>query len=131
MRSLSIRQPWAWLVVNGYKDIENRTWNTSFRGRMYVHAGRRILPDDFPGQREHIRASGIVIPSELPRGAILGEVTVADCVRESDSPWFCGPYGFILTEPIAYARPITCRGQLGFFTPEQQDSFPERVLPGR
>lgn len=37
MKALSIQQPWAWLIVNGYKDVENRDWNTKFRGRFYVH----------------------------------------------------------------------------------------------
>jgi len=40
MRALSVKQPWAWLIVNGYKKIENRNWPTSFRGRIYIHAGR-------------------------------------------------------------------------------------------
>ncbi|WP_245839042.1 ASCH domain-containing protein [Yersinia kristensenii] len=38
MKALSIRQPWAWLIVNGYKDIENRTWNTKCRGPVLIHA---------------------------------------------------------------------------------------------
>ena len=40
--ALSIRQPWAWLIVNGYKDIENRDWKTHYRGRFYVHAGKQF-----------------------------------------------------------------------------------------
>ena len=59
MKALSIRQPWAWLIVNGYKDIENRTWSTDFRGRVYVHAGRKIKSGDFPEQRDYIKQSGI------------------------------------------------------------------------
>ncbi|MEI3544750.1 MAG: ASCH domain-containing protein [Alphaproteobacteria bacterium] len=47
---LSIRQPWAWLIVNGYKDIENRTWPTHFRGKVLIHAGKKwdegIMPTD-------------------------------------------------------------------------------------
>jgi hypothetical protein len=39
MNGLSIRQPWAWLIVNGHKDVENRSWHTDFRGRVYVQAG--------------------------------------------------------------------------------------------
>ncbi len=31
-RALSLKQPWAWLVVKGYKDIENRSWSTNHRG---------------------------------------------------------------------------------------------------
>jgi hypothetical protein len=39
MRTLSIRQPWAWLIVNGHKPVENRDWATSFRGPVLIHAG--------------------------------------------------------------------------------------------
>lgn len=35
---LSVRQPWAWLMVNNLKDVENRSWYTKFRGRLYIHA---------------------------------------------------------------------------------------------
>ena len=115
MRALSIRQPWAWLVVNGYKDIENRTWSTNFRGRIYVHAGQRMVPDDYPEQRQFLTRAGIVIPPGLARGAIVGEVTITGCVAHSDSPWFCGPYGFTLADPVVYNNPVPYRGQLGFF----------------
>ena len=115
MKALSIRQPWAWLIVNGYKDIENRSWSTDFRGRVYVHAGRRIKSGDFPEQRDYITQSGIFLPEEPPLGAIVGEVTMTDCVDTSSSPWFCGPSGFQLSDPIAYDSPIPYRGQLGFF----------------
>jgi hypothetical protein len=115
MKALSIRQPWAWLIVNGYKDIENRTWSTDFRGRVYVHAGRKIKSGDFPEQRDYIEQSGIFLPEEPPLGAIVGEVIINDCVDTSSSPWFCGPYGFILSSPLAYTDPIPYRGQLGFF----------------
>ena len=121
MRALSIRQPWAWLVVNGFKDIENRTWSTGFRGRIYVHAGQRMVADDYPEQREYISRAGIVIPFNLGRGAIVGEVTITGCVSSSDSPWFCGPYGFTLEEPVAYEDPISYRGQLGFFTVDESE----------
>ncbi len=39
MKALSVRQPWGWLIVNGYKDIENRDWNTKLRGRIWIHTG--------------------------------------------------------------------------------------------
>ena len=124
LRALSIRQPWAWLIVNGHKDIENRTWPTRFRGQVYIHAGRGVVPDDFPEQREYLRWSGIVLPSDMPRGAIVGEATIVDCVDASDSPWFCGPYGFVLSDPVAYSEPIPYRGRLGFF--QVDDGLPGR-----
>ena len=44
-RALSIRQPWAWLILNGYKDLENRTWRTDYRGPLLIHAGMRVETD--------------------------------------------------------------------------------------
>jgi hypothetical protein len=44
VKALSIRQPWAWLIVTGYKDIENRSWRTNYRGPLLIHAGRAIDP---------------------------------------------------------------------------------------
>jgi|ERR1039458_8111645 hypothetical protein len=39
LKAISIRQPWAWLIVNGYKDVENRIWAANVRGRVLIHAG--------------------------------------------------------------------------------------------
>ena len=121
MKALSIRQPWAWLIVNGHKDIENRSWPTAFRGRIYVHAGKRVKSGDFQEQRDYIRESGLILPEEPPLGAIVGEVTITDCVDSSSSPWFCGPYGFFLSSPLAYKDPVPYRGQLGFFEVDESE----------
>ena len=48
-------------------------------------------------------------------GAILGEVTITECVAASHSLWMEGPHGFVLENPVAYDTPIPYRGQLGFF----------------
>ena len=40
MKAITIKQPWASLIVAGIKDIENRTWKTSFRGRVLIHAAK-------------------------------------------------------------------------------------------
>jgi len=42
MKALSIRQPWAWLLVEGFKDIENRTWKTNYRGSFLIHASKQF-----------------------------------------------------------------------------------------
>ena len=45
MKALTLRPQWAWFVVNGHKDIENRSWPTRLRGRIWVHAlGLLALP---------------------------------------------------------------------------------------
>ena len=115
MKALSIRQPWAWLIVNGYKDIENRTWPTRIRGRIYVLAPKLPDPGWFPSLAAEVRSREIDVPANLALGALVGEVDIVGCVTESTSPWFAGPYGFILSNPLAYQAPVPCRGRLGFF----------------
>ena len=76
MKALSIRQPWAWLIVNGYKDIENRTWPTRFRGRVCVHAPKLLDPGWFPVLVAEVRSREIDVPANLALGALVGEVDI-------------------------------------------------------
>lgn len=116
MKTLSIRQPWAWLIVNGYKDIENRSWATKFRGRMLVHASKSMTGQDYADAKVVATSQGIPIPEpeELERGGIVGAVDVIDCVSSSASPWFFGNWGFSLAnaETLPF-QPL--KGRLGFF----------------
>ena len=152
MKALSIRQPWASLIIKGapvfksvdngngstrvefagvvFKDIENRWWATKFRGRIYVHASRKA--DDFIETMkwlgEHIGlapfACMLLASSRYsPRGFIIGEVDLIDCVSGSKSPWFVGTFGFCLANPKVYEVPIPCKGKLGFFEPDISLSF--------
>lgn len=118
MKALSIRQPWAWLILNAGKDIENRDWPTRFRGRILVHASKGMTGAEYEsGIYTAMKANpGWPLPASasLERGGIVGSVEIVDCVTESDSPWFFGRYGFVLRDP--QALPFTpCKGQLGFF----------------
>lgn len=109
---LSIRQPWAWLIVNGYKDIENRTWSTQFRGKFLIHTGKKW--DESITLADIKAMYGIEVPRQLETGGIIGMAEITDCTDKSKSPWFFGPYGFTLTN----AKPLPfypCKGKLGFF----------------
>lgn len=103
MKALSIRQPWAWLVVNGHKDVENRDWPTNYRGRLVIHTGAKV-DEDAVDAYQLAESLGITIPplSSLPRGGIVGMVELVDTVRESSSPWFTGPVGFALDIPVEW-----------------------------
>lgn len=123
MMALSIRQPWAWLIVNGYKDIENRQWRTHFRGKIYVHASKGMTDDEYIEAFVMARQNGVTLPpaAELERGGIVGTVEIVDCVDEDPSPWFFGEYGFLLKNPAPLPfRPY--RGALGFFKVEGSES---------
>src|SRR5438128_12301732 len=81
LRVLSRRQPWAWLVVNGYKDIENRSWRTNHRGPLLIHASS-TLTDFTPEKLDEIeRKHGVRVPKDAETGGIVGVVDVVDCVE--------------------------------------------------
>lgn len=116
MKTLSIRQPWAWLIIHGGKDIENRSWHTKFRGRFLVHASKGMNRIDYAWVKRFAAERGVTIPpfEELERGGIVGSVELVDSVDHSDSPWYMGEKGFALRDP----RPldfVPIKGRLQFF----------------
>jgi hypothetical protein len=122
--ALSIRQPWAWAILYAGKDIENRSWRTSHRGPILIHAGIEaddedgFLVDDFLYRALHLGLPGNASADPLDqRGGIVGMVDIDDVVTGSSSEWFTGRYGFVLRNP----RPLVftpCRGKTGIFRPD-------------
>lgn len=83
LKCLSLMQPWATLLVHGLKHYETRSWSTSHRGPLLIHASRRFpeAARDLCTQSpffEALHRAGIASPRELPHGAIIGMVTIAD-----------------------------------------------------
>ena len=122
MKALSIRQPWAWLIIYAGKDIENRVWRSYYRGPILVHASSGMTPAEYEDAEDFAHSIGVELPAfeQLPRGGIVGSVDVIDCVSQSQSRWFNGPFGFVLSNPKALEfRPLP--GKLGFFdVPDSQ-----------
>ncbi|MDQ0472778.1 ASCH domain-containing protein [Labrys wisconsinensis] len=122
MKALSIMQPWAWLIVNGHKDVENRDWPTAFRGPVLIHAGKKLdeyAAADVRNRRHPVTGERLPFdcPTEFETGGIIGEAQIVGCFTASKSPWFVGKFGFL----IHNARPLPfrpCRGMLGFFEPD-------------
>lgn len=119
--ALSVRQPWAWAIIHGGKDIENRSWQAvnhglRQRGRIAIHASKGMGRDEYEDARDTIERNGAKCPEahKLLRGGIIGSVEVVDVVSDSASPWFFGPRGLVLRNP----RPcdfIPSIGYLGYF----------------
>ena len=129
MKALSIKQPWAWLIIHGGKDVENRTWHTKLRGRFLVHASagctRRYWAESVSfalnaGLIKH--AADVPTIDELERGGIIGSVDLVDSVDSSDSPWYMGEKAFLLRDPKPLPF-IPLKGQLQFF------EVPAEMLP--
>lgn len=129
MKALSIKQPWAYLIVQGLKDVENRDWATQYRGPLLVHASKYTDDGSIAGAKAIMDRLDIpwparaTVPQVMALGAIVGMVEIVDCVSESDSPWFVGEYGFVLRNP-RIIQPIPYKGRLGLY------DIPDSVLDG-
>lgn len=114
MKALSIRQPWAHLIVHGGKDIENRTWKTKYRGTVLIHASKKIDVTAYA----NLKSMGVDLPplEKLQVGGIVGKAEITDCVESSESEWFSGPFGFKMEnrKPVKFKA---CPGRLYFFEP--------------
>lgn len=131
MKALSVKQPWAWAIVNGFKPIENRTQNFAFRGELLIHAGKEDAgAASFTALRICMRNAGedpglVPEPHDLAKGGIVGVARLIEVMRGSTSPWFEGPFGLVLAD----ARPlrlIPYPGQLGLF--DVPDTILDRSL---
>ena len=120
MRALSLTQPMAWAIFHG-KDIENRPWKTNFRGRVYIHASKGFNKEHYQWIMENdnrLVTGGLPFIYEFIHGAIIGEVTIVDCVRGHGSRWAMeDQWNFVLSNATEYKEPIPCKGMLGFFVP--------------
>jgi len=133
VKALSIRQPWAWMILHAGKDIENREWPTRFRGRVLIHASKGMTHSEWEDAWDFAHPIGCGRPwdtgltfDNIERGGIVGSVEIVDCVTRSDSPWFMGTYGFVLRDPVVLPfQPY--RGALGFFDVPNEDVSSECV----
>lgn len=135
MKAVSIKQPWASLIAHGIKDIENRTWQTHFRGRIYVHASGK--PAKEPYKIFTDEQASVFIDSDLDfkmlesykqTSMIIGEVDIVDCVINHESIWAektdfsqedpQSIWNWVLANPVLYEKPIlNVKGKLSFWEP--------------
>jgi hypothetical protein len=139
--ALSLRQPWATLLVHGLKNVEVRRWHSDRRGRILIHASRRS--DDRP-------EAWALVPAELRRsaqlvGGIIGAGKLTGCVsyrsREAfaadrrrhlnDPDWFQPPllYGFMF-EDLTVLPFRRCPGWVRFFPVHEESAPSGLVRPG-
>jgi len=130
MKTLSIMQPWAWLIAQGIKPVENRGWMSSYRGPLLIHASKTFDWQGLPAiadideaiYHRTLQHFGLD-PARLPMkgtppkgefGGIVAKVNMTDCVRWHRSIWFFGPCGFCFKD--AGGLPFhPCRGYQSFF----------------
>lgn len=123
--ALSVRQPWVYCIFEFGKPVENRTWATKYRGPVCIHAAKGMTTNEWYEGLDTAREAALTDISlakkkfpagknDFLRGGIVGTVEIVDCVTRHESPWFFGPYGFVLANPKP-CEFIPVKGALGFF----------------
>lgn len=136
MKALTVRNPWAWAIIYGGKDVENRSVRTNHLGTVAIHTAKAVdteamtsplildAIDEYNGP--------VVMPGELIRradleqlGKIIGVVDIkpvhhADHCRQADgrlcSPWAMdGMWHWPLTNPQPAQAPVPAKGALGLW----------------
>ena len=142
MKGLSLTQPWATLIALNAKRIETRSWATSYRGLLAVHASKGFPRDcqqlcATEPFRAVLLAAGIEHTKALPVGAIVAVARLVGCTRterirmnvdereRAFGDYAAGRFGFFLHEVRPLISPISCKGALGLWTvpPEVCDAM--------
>ena len=92
MKVITIKQPWATLIAEGYKEYEFRTWKTKYRGEILIHAGKGI-------DKEAVERFKY-LKLDYPVGKIIARAKVVDCVKVDDT----------LRRELAQKDPIVYKG---------------------
>ena len=118
LKALSIAQPWATCIVSKGKNIENRSWDTKFRGYVAIHASKSKDLSRFEYCEEKYKCG--LNPENVDFGAIVGIAEIVNVVtkkslKRETKKWFQGEFGFHLKNIIKLKKPIKINGALGFW----------------
>ncbi len=146
---ITLQQPFAWGVVHGHKPVENRGWETDYRGPIWIHAGKNKSaftgtdPEDWYDESDGTPfLPGCPEWKDLDLGKIIGMVDLVDCVtddeaiqRIGENPHIGGPWCFLFANPCVLKEPIPWSGQLGICTidlePKDDMFLPPEVKKGK
>ncbi|MDB5334577.1 MAG: hypothetical protein JWN70_196 [Planctomycetaceae bacterium] len=129
-KGLSVKQPYASAIAFGGKSIENRSWQTHYRGPIAIHASAKIIKDDIQTPQRQVRGGekrplvdwinrgrkqfGLASEDQLGRSQIVAIGMLVDCIEKSSSPWFQGAWGWVIVGIIPI-DPISWTGGLGLW----------------
>lgn len=141
IKTITIDALWAWAILHAGKRVENRSWSTSHRGKLAIHAGATRKRD--AATRKELRAMGIVPPTDEEiehwRGAIVGVVDLVAVFTAADlrcdlfasefaaqqAQWISGPQCWVLDHVKALPSPIAMPGKQQIWVADVQlGNFP-------
>lgn len=124
MKTLTIQEPWATLIINDIKKYEFRSWKTNYRGKILIHAG--LTTNKLEKERLRVK--------ETNNGYILGTVEIVECLKidnnlknkllQENKELYknakVNEYAWVLKNPIKIS-PIKVKGKLGLWTYEMNN----------
>lgn len=138
MKTITVLQPWAWLLATGKKRCETRSWKTNYRGEILIHAGKKnmtnIMRQTF-FEAMYMKQAG-VFNTEMITEAIIGKANLVNCVRIDEAMrelikkqhfdeyafgYFSpGRYAWVMENPVLFDTPIPARGYQGLWNWEAE-----------
>lgn len=130
MRAISVMQPYASLIMAGIKLFETRSWSTDYRGRLGIHASKKISPEvlvlcNQEPLKTILQNMACQDPEELPKGALIGSVELLDVkptnlmkpdpTQKQLGDWRPGRYAWELAGPKTLKEPIGMIGRLSVY----------------
>lgn len=125
MKVLTVKNPWATLIVNGYKEYEFRSWKTNYRGKILIHSSANLEKNMLSRFQDY--------NLDCTNGAIIGEAEIVDCILVDEefnkeltsiNPVVYGKsnhiekYAWKLENIKKYDNPIHIKGKLGLWNYE-------------
>ncbi len=128
MKVLTIKEPYASIIMSGLKEYETRSWKTNYRGKIYIHASIKI--DDDLKSRNDLQKLVYDNNITLKPGYILCEAYLDDCIYMNDmfiknvsdkekmvGRYELGRYAWHLSD-IRVIEPVQAKGKLGIWNYE-------------
>lgn len=132
MKVISLTEPFATLIKEKKKRIETRSWKTSYRGELYIHASSTRVPKKWKENKELMN----LVQEELTFGKIICKCNLVDCIemteewidkikKEQPEEYVCGiyekgRYAWVLEKIEPLEEPITVKGHLGIWNYEEK-----------
>lgn len=139
---LTIRQPWAGLIILKLKNIENRTWSTRYRGKVIIHSSAQMYDVEWMSARYMCRRLGVKFPDGETilgkTGELLGMATLKNILppppvgaafeQEKYTPWQVeANYGWVLEDVTQFPITISVKGKLGLWELPEDTPLPESL----
>lgn len=128
IKVLTVKQPWAYLIVDNIKDVENRTWQTKYRGELYIHTSKNsfdFLALDYIKNIDNLLYQYVVdyfgirnnkITKHMEQfGSIIGKTNIINILDNSYSVWAMKDSYHWMLKNSSRISPIPCKGKLNIW----------------